>query len=255
MNKGLSRLSAGIAFGLFLLAWGIAAHWLRPSDPEDPVLLPNPIEVSRDLWALIAEQRFLNDIGQSILRISLGLLASAIPAFILGILLGMVPRLYASAGPLFSFASYVPPTSLIPVLILWLGIGLRQQMALLILGTFFHLTVNVAETVARTPQAFYDTALTLGASRSQLISRVTIPCGLPEFFQHLRTVVAVAWTYLVVIEMVSAETGIGRVIINSQRFMLTGRLFAGVATIGILGILSNQLLLVADRFFCRWKER
>ena len=253
MTRLYTTVCTAVTFLLFLGAWGLAAHWLRPADETGLVLLPGPLVVARDLLGLFRDQQFLRDVLQSVLRITLGLLASTIPAFLLGILMGGKPRLYAMAEPLFSFASYVPPTALIPILILWLGIGLPQQMALLFLGTFFHLAVNVADTVARTPQAYYDTALTLGAGRRQLIWKVTIPHALPEFFQHLRTIVAVAWTYLVVIEMVSSESGIGRVIINSQRFLLTGRLFAGVFTIGLLGILSNKLFLFADRLLCKWK--
>jgi NitT/TauT family transport system permease protein len=247
-------LGAVLTVGLFLAGWSLAARLLVPAEEGQLVLLPGPIAVTRDLRELLVDQGFARDVLQSVMRITLGLLASAVPAFALGLVLGMKPRAYAAAEPLFSFASYVPPTAFIPILILWLGIGLPQQIALLFLGTFFHLTINVAETVARTPKAFYDAALTLGARRRQLVFKLTIPYALPEFFQHLRTVVALAWTYLVVAEMVAAETGIGRVIINSQRFLLTGRVLAGVLVIGLLGILSNKVFLVADRLLCRWKH-
>lgn len=249
------RTSVLLTFVFFFLAWSIAAHLTAPEEEGGLVLLPAPTVVAHDLYDLIVNEGFLNDIFQSVNRITLGLTVSLVPAFILGITLGMMPRAYRMAEPLFSFAKYVPPVAFIPILILWLGIGLKQQVALLCIGTFFHFTVNVAETVAKTPQAYIDAARTLGTGAGrQMIFRVIIPFGMPSFFQHLRTIVAIAWTYLVVTEMVATEDGIGRVIINSQRFLDTGRVLAGVFTIGVLGILSNWILTVVDRLLCRWSH-
>lgn len=270
MKKQLTTiLSVSVAFVALLIVWSIAAYWFHPGYVLDEngapvledgkprvngiVLLPSPVVVVIDLYILIAEQGFLKDIFASSSRVFLGLCASVIPAFILGVWFGVSPRVREAVTPVFAFIQYIPPVAFVPLLILWLGIGLSQQVALLFIGTFFYLTIMIAVTVANTPAAFHDAALTLGARPYQLIWKVIIPYGLPEFLQHLRVMVGVAWTYLTVVEMVSAQNGIGSVIINSGRYLQTSRVLAGLITIGFMGILCDFLLLRASRFLCKWK--
>jgi len=253
--RGFSRnVAIVVALVLLFAAWSAAAYLSRPTDGIGVVLLPGPVAVLKDLYLLFAQDQFLTDVLHSLRRIALGLLSAIVPAFALGIWFGVNPRMRATATPLFAFAMYIPPTALVPILILWLGIGLMQQVALLFIGTFFYLTIMVAATVASTPQTYLEAALTLGARPSQLTWRVIIPHGLPEFIQHMRVMTGVAWTYLTVAEMVAAQTGIGRVIINSQRYFQTGRVLAGVLTIGLLGILTDLLLQALSRLLCRWKH-
>lgn len=259
-----------IFVGLAIL-WSLSAAWFHPGYktddhgvllqdedgnlmPRGTVLLPSPRAVIADVYDLFAHERFMVDVLQSTKRIVVGLLASAAPAFVLGIWFGVDARVRSVVTPVFAFIQYIPPVGFVPILILWLGIGLSQQVAVLFVGTFFYLTVMVAQTVANTPQAYRDAALTLGARPGQLVWNVIIPFGLPEFIQHLRVIVGIAWTYLTVVEMVQADDGIGRVIMNSSRYLQTGRTLAGLVTIGFLGMLSDFLLLQASRLLCKWKE-
>lgn len=251
-------------------AWVLAATWSHPGyrvdrqgnpmldDDDQPVprgavLLPGPLVVLEEWYGLFARRDFLTDVGQSVKRITLGLLAAIVPAFFLGIWFGVSPRVRSAVTPVFAFIQYIPPVAFVPILILWLGIGLSQQVALLFIGTFFYLTVMVAETVSNTPPTYHDAALTLGARPYQLVWNVIVPHGLPEFIQHLRVMVGIGWTYLTAVEMVSAENGIGKVIITSQRYLQTGRVLAGLVTIGVLGILFDLLLRGTSRLLCRWK--
>ncbi len=242
-----------IAVAILFATWSVAAILLRPEDGGRE-FLPGPLAVFGELATLFAERHFLTHILQSVKRIFLGLLAAMVPAFILGIWFGLSARVMGTAKPLFSFAKTLPPVALVPILIMWLGIGLVQQVALLFIGTFFHLTMMVAITVADLPVTFRDAARTLGITRPRFVTRVVIPYGLPEFINHLRIMVGVAWTYLIVVEMVAAQDGIGRVIIDSQKFFLTGRVLAGVFTIGVLGILIDLLLQLVSYLACPWKR-
>lgn len=246
-------LSASLAIILFFAAWSVGAILLRPAEGLQP-MLPGPITVLRTLIEMIVREQFLTDIYESVFRIVAGLLASIIPAFFLGVLFGVSPRIYSAASPLFAFAKYVPPVSLIPIFIIWFGVGLPQQMAVLFAGTFFYLTVMIAETVAGTPSTYRDAALTLGAKNWQLIWKVRIMHGLPEFIQHLRTMVGIAWTYLVAVEMVAAPGGIGRVTYDSAQYQYTDRVLAGIFTIGLMGILFDELLQWTRWFLCPWKR-
>lgn len=254
MSKLSRNASVGVALVLLFALWSCAAYLSRPAGGVGLVLLPGPLAVAKDLYLLFAEEHFHTDVLHSVTRIALGLFSAMVPAFVLGIWFGTRQRIRETATPLFAFAMYIPPTALVPVLILWLGIGLVQQVALLFVGTFFYLTIMITATVASTPRTYLEAALTLGAKPNQLTWRVIIPNGLPEFIQHMRVMTGIAWTYLTVAEMVAAQTGIGRVIINSQRYFQTGRVLAGVLTIGLLGILTDLLLQGLSRVLCRWKN-
>lgn len=253
MKHFLSRFSILPAFVIVLVVWSIAALLLRP--PQGGiVLLPGPIFVATELYYLLVENNFLWDILLSSMRVILGILAATIPASVLGIWFGVSPRVHKAATPLFAFVKYIPPVSFVPILILWLGIGLPQQVALLFIGTFFYLTIMIAETAIATPQAYRDAGLTLGLRKRQLVWQIIIPHSLPGFFEHLRVMVGIAWTYLVVAEMVAAPNGIGRVIISSQRYLLTGRVLAGMLTIGLLGVLFDFILRQFSKRLCGWKQ-
>ncbi|HXO42370.1 MAG TPA: ABC transporter permease [Thermoanaerobaculia bacterium] len=238
---------------VLLAAWSLVAYAMRPRQEGGLLLLPGPLAVVRDLYHLLVDDRFLGDIALSSMRIGLGVLAATIPAAVFGIWFGISPRVHAVASPLFAFVKYIPPVSFVPILILWFGIGLPQQVALLFIGTFFYLAMMVAETVVDTPQAYKDAGLTLGLRERQLVWRVIIPHSMPAFFEHLRVMFGIAWTYLTVAEMVAAPNGIGRVIINSQRYLQTGRVLAGMLTIGVLGVCFDLTLLRTSRWVCRWK--
>jgi NitT/TauT family transport system permease protein len=257
-------------FAALFVAWVVAAEWAHPGYRVDSqgnrelddeghaiargaVLLPGPGSVVVEWYELFAKHDFIADVAQSVKRISLGLLSAIVPAFFLGVWFGVSPRVRAAVTPFFAFVQYIPPVAFVPILILWLGIGLSQQVSLLFIGTFFYLTVMVAETVANTPPTYHDAALTLGARRYQLVWNVIVPHGMPEFIQHLRVMVGIGWTYLTAVEMVSAENGIGKVIITSQRYLQTGRVLAGLVTIGVLGILFDLFLRGTARLFCGWK--
>lgn len=252
--KKSPRLALLLTTVALLALWSLAAFLMRPHEEGGLLLLPGPVLVLKDLYEMLMKESFLGDIALSSMRIGLGVLAATIPSAILGIWFGISPKVHTVATPLFAFVKYIPPVSFVPILILWFGIGLPQQVALLFIGTFFYLAIMIAETVASTPGAYKDAGLTLGLRESQLVWKVIIPYSMPAFFEHLRVMFGIAWTYLTVAEMVAAPNGIGRVIINSQRYLQTGRVLAGMLTIGVLGVLFDFILARTSLWVCKWKS-
>lgn len=252
--KTNTRLALLLTAVVMLAAWSLLAFLVRPREEGGLLMLPGPLLVVKDLYQMLVTEKFFGDIALSSMRIGLGVLAATIPALVLGIWFGISPRVHAVATPVFAFVKYIPPVSFVPILILWLGIGLTQQVALLFIGTFFYLAIMIAETVASTPRTYQDAGLTLGLRESQLIWKVIIPHSMPAFFEHLRVMFGIAWTYLTVAEMVAAPNGIGRVIINSQRYLQTGRVLAGMLTIGVLGVLFDFVLARTSLWLCKWKS-
>lgn len=248
------RLALLLTAVAVLSIWSLAAFLMRPDRDGGLQMLPGPFLVVQNLYQMLVTEGFLGDILLSSMRIVLGVLAATVPAVFLGIWFGISPQVHAVASPLFAFVKYIPPVSFVPILILWFGIGLPQQVALLFIGTFFYLAIMIAESVAATPQTYKDAGLTLGLRERQLIWKVIVPHSVPAFFEHLRVMFGIAWTYLTVAEMVAAPNGIGRVIINSQRYLQTGKVLAGMLTIGILGVLFDLVLARTSGWLCKWKR-
>ncbi|MDF1628243.1 MAG: ABC transporter permease [Alcanivoracaceae bacterium] len=231
-----SKLLLGIAaWILFLLGWHLAAT----SGTEANPLFPSPADVSGSLWNLFAERGFHSDVLASLQRIllSFGLaVAVAVPT---GVLMGAFPAVEAFFSPLVSAFRYLPAPAFIPLLLMWLGTGDTQKIALLVLGVIWFLITLVCDTVKQTPVDFIETSRTLGGSRRTILWTVVLPSSLPGIVDTCRQMLAVSWTYLVIAEIVAATDGIGAMMMRARRFVHVDDIMAGILIIGALGLLCD----------------
>lgn len=232
-----SKVVMGIAaWMLFLLAWHLAA-----TGGEANPLFPSPLAVFEALWTLFTERAFHEDVLASLQRILLSFgLASAI-AIPVGILMGAFTRVEAAFGPLVSAFRYLPAPAFIPLLLMWLGTGDTQKVALLVLGVIWFLITLVCDNVRQTPVDFIETAKTLGGSRRSILWSVVVPASLPDIVITCRQMLAMSWTYLVIAEIVAATDGIGAMMMRARRFVHVDDIMAGIVVIGLLGLLCDLL--------------
>jgi NitT/TauT family transport system permease protein len=146
----------------------------------------------------------------------------------------------------------MPVAAFIPLSILWVGIGDLQKMAIIFFGTVFQLIPMVADTAARVPKHLIELGYTMGAKPRDVILKVVVPWCMPVVYDHCRIALGWAWSYLVVAELVAAESGIGHVIIQSQRFIQTGNVIVGILTIGVLGLAFDQMFKRPKRTVFPW---
>jgi NitT/TauT family transport system permease protein len=167
----------------------------------------------------------------------------------LGILMGSIPSVGRALEPTIDFIRYLPVPALVPLSIIWFGVGEETKIFLLWLGTFFQLVLLVADDVRRVPHEYPEIAATLGASRSQSLKDVVFPAMLPTLVDNLRITLGWCWSYVIVAEIVAADSGLGFVIWQARRFLKTPEVMAGVVAIGIIGLATDQLLRMLHR---RW---
>lgn len=237
------RVSAALALvglGGFIAIWALLTYGGRVSD----YFLPSPTAVLAEWGRLIQGGAFFEDVWASTRRIFLGFAISAALAVPLGILMGSFRFFQALLEPLIGAVRYMPASAFIPLLIIWLGIGDAQKIGVVFIGVFFPLTLLIADVSAGVPKELINIAYTLGASRWQVFWRVLLPASLPGVVDNLRITMGWAWTYLIVAELVGAESGIGHLILQSQRFLATDRIIASILTIGLLGVLTDALFRV-----------
>lgn len=226
-----------------LLIWWLVSqmHWV------DPVFLPGPGQVVERVASWWSEDDLASDILVSCWRVLGGFVLSAVIALPLGLLIGTFRPVAALTEPLTDFIRYMPAAAFIPLVMLWVGIDEGSKIAIIFIGTFFQMVLMLAEDVRRVPQAQVEAAQTMGASRWEMIRLVIFPSARPAILDTLRVTLGWAWTYLVVAELVAANSGLGYAILKAQRFLQTDKIFAGILLIGLIGLVSDQLLRALHR--------
>ena len=238
--KSLYLILTFSSFAFFLIIWSILTY----SRLIDPLFLPSPGRVFQAGYDLFLELGFTSDILNSVYRVMVGFLAAAIIGVTLGLIMGTFRAAEAFTEPVVGFIRYMPASAFIPLFILWLGIGDVEKIAIIFVGSFFQLVLMVAVVAKNIQKDLLETAYTLGARRFQVIRKVLLPASLPGIVDTLRIIVGWAWTYIIVAELVASASGIGYMIISSQRMLRTGNIIFGILTIGILGLITD--------YFFKW---
>ena len=231
-----------------LLAWALLSAFAG----VNPVFLPGPDKVVARLISWATEDDLLSDAAISTARVVSGWLLSALIALPLGLLIGSWRAVQALLEPLTDFIRYMPAVAFIPLVMLWVGIDEGAKISIIFIGTFFQMVLMVAEDVRRVPMAQIEAAQTMGATRLEVLERVILPSAKPALLDTLRVTMGWAWTYLVVAELVAANSGLGFAILKAQRFLQTDKIFAGILIIGFIGLAIDQLFRLMHRKVFPW---
>jgi len=242
-----SALTLLVAFG----GWCVLAY----GGFAAPEFLPAPHQVLVTGARLLADGSLLVHIQASATVIFSGFALASVLAVPLGIFMGSFRLVEALVEPIVDFVRYLPVSALIPLLILWIGIGPEEKIAVIFIGTFFQQIILVADVSAHVSRDLLDVSYTLGARRRHVVLRVLIPATLPGVMDTLRITMGWAWTYLVVAELVAANRGLGYMILNSMRGLFTDQIFVGIVVIGLLGLGTDQLFKYLHRWLLPWSPK
>ena len=216
------------------------------------VFLPGPLDVLTRVATWFTDDDLLGDIWISFCRVVAGWALSALIALPLGLLIGTYRSVQALLEPLTDFVRYMPAVAFVPLVMLWIGIDEGAKIGIIFIGTFFQMVLMVAEDVRRVPMAQIEAAQTMGATRAEIIERVIIPSARPALVDTLRITMGWAWTYLVVAELVAANSGLGFAIVKAQRFLQTDKIFCGIILIGLIGLATDQTFRLLHRRAFPW---
>ena len=242
-----------IMLAVFGMLLPLALWWLLSvSGWVDKIFMPGPLEVLTRTVAWFKDEALMGDIWISTYRVFAGFLLSAILAIPLGVLIGTYPPMKAMFEPLMDFIRYMPAVAFIPLVMLWVGIDESSKIAIIFIGTFFQMVLMVAEDIRRVPINQIEAAHTMGANREEIVSLVILQSAKPALLDTLRITMGWAWTYLVVAELVAANSGLGYSILRAQRFMQTDKIFAGIILIGLIGLAIDQLFRLLHRKSFPW---
>lgn len=233
-----------LALSLGLLAWILFLggwHFLAAAEFTPEALLPGPIAVVEALVSLLADGGFGLDILQSVKRILISFTLALAIALPLGVFMGAFPVVESFLNPLVSPFRYLPAPSFVPLLLMWLGTGEGQKIALLVLGVVWFLVTLLMDNTKAVREELVECARTLGAKRGNVLWKVIFPAALPSYLDTARQMLAVSWTYLVIAEIVAATDGIGAMMMRAKRFVRVDDILAGILVIGLLGLAFDLL--------------
>lgn len=229
--------------GVLLLLWEAVAR----AGLVAPQFLPAPSRVLGAMWTMTESQSLLWHAAISSLRVWAAFLLAAAMAVPIGILMSSYRIIGAALEPTIDFIRYLPVPALVPLSIIWFGVGEETKIFLLWLGTFFQLVLLVADDMRRVPQEYVEIAFTLGAKPRQVLTDVAFRAMGPTLMDNLRITLGWCWTYLVLAEIVAADSGLGFVIWSARRYVKTPEVMAGVVVIGLIGLITDQLLRALHR--------
>jgi NitT/TauT family transport system permease protein len=239
-----------VAPALVLGAWCVLSY----GGLVEPGFLPKPTEVVRGTLQLFIQYDLATAILISTRRIAIAFLLASAIALPLGVLMGAFDPINRFFEPIVAPLRYMPISAFIPLLILWFGIYESQKIAFLFLGVFVYLLPVVVSSIRLVPEELVQTALTLGASKFQVIRTVLVPAALPEIFDSFRVMNAIAWTYVILAEAVNPEYGLGYMVELARTHQKASWSFAGLLVIGGIGLLTDFLIRLVSSLLFRWRE-
>jgi NitT/TauT family transport system permease protein len=228
-----------------LLSWGGVL---------DPRFVPSPIGIGAAAYELIRDGELLHHIWVSLLRVAAGFLIGAVPGMAIGLAMGISRWARAAIDPVVAALFPIPKISLLPLIMLYLGIGEASKVALVALAVIFLVLINAMAGVLAIDPIYFDVAKNYGASRRKLWTRIVIPGALPMIFVGMRLGIGVAFIVIVAAEFVAARSGIGYLIWTSWEVMRIENMFVGIIVITILGVLSTFLLRELERVVVPWRK-
>ncbi|MGB6539016.1 MAG: ABC transporter permease [Xanthobacteraceae bacterium] len=221
---------------LFFATWELLSYSIL-----NPYLIPPPTQVFATAIPMIKSGEIFRDAGISLLRIFIGFSLGTIFAIVVGVIMGRLRWVNELLDPIIEFLRYLSPTAMIPIAVIWFGIGEQSKYFLIFWGTFFFVLINTVAGVIHTPAARQRAAQCLGANQLQIFFIVIIPSAVPYIITGMRVAMASSFMSIIPAEMLAAQSGLGHLLQVSGMLAQTDRIFVALATISLLGFASDRL--------------
>jgi NitT/TauT family transport system permease protein len=255
IRQGFSRRLAisiiAVALAIPLLLWSIVSYagWVPA------MFLPTPTAVLQAGSDLLASGNLVPDILVSCGRVFAGFLMAALIGVPMGIAMGTFYSMDSFFAPFVGTVRYMPVTAFVPLIVIWVGLGEEAKILIVTLGVVLYNAIMVADAVKFIPNEMINVAYTLGATRRDVLFKVIVPATFPSVLDTLRVNISGAWNYLVIAELVAAQSGLGFRIIQAQRFLQTEKVLFCIALIGIIGLVIDYGLKWLSAKLTPWADQ
>jgi NitT/TauT family transport system permease protein len=243
------RTSGWIALALVIGLWQLAGSLAL----VNPLFLPPPSAIARAIWQLAVSGALWHHLSVSVMRIGAGWILGTVAGVIVGFAIGL-SSLARGVGITFISALFpIPKIALLPLLILWLGIGEQPKIATIALGVFFSTAISVYSGVDNVPRNLIRMAQSFNVPFYAIVRRVIWPGALPSILAGFRITASVALLLVVSAEMIGAEYGIGAFVLQAGNLMQTDQLLAGVVILSLFGLAVGKLINWMETRLLHWR--
>ena len=240
-----------VALALPLVIWASISYQGLVS----PILLPTPTAVIQAGIQMFTENDLVKNILASSARVAGGFLVAAVIGVPVGIAMGTFHSMDSLFSPIVGTVRYMPVAAFTPLILVWFGLGEEAKIVMIALGVVFYNAIMIADAVKFIPDEMLNVAYTLGANRPDVLFRVILPATLPSVLDTLRVNIAGAWNFLVIAEVLGAESGLGYTIVQAQRFLQTDKVLFAIAVIGAIGLLIDFTFVLISRLVTPWANQ
>lgn len=248
----LSAMSFAVMFGLWVVLTGSG---LWPPIVE-PMFLPSPVAVAEAFWQLCVNGYQGNSLWHHFLisftRFGVAFLLCVLVGVPVGLLMGMYRSVRAILDPPIEITRPIPKLALLPLFIIWFGIGEVSKSILIIASLFPMMTISSMQAVRSVSQRKIQAAQSLGATQFTVFRRVILPASLPGIFTGIRVSIGIGVTMLVAAEMVATSDGIAWMALTAADFMLTSIVLVGVSIMAVLGYTLDRLFRILENRLVHW---
>src|SRR3954463_9554806 len=248
-TPGSSRYAGWTAILLVVALWQAAgsAGWVNP------LFLPPPSAIALVIWKLPVNGALWQHVSWSVMRIGSGWLLGTLAGIVVGFAIGL-STLARSVGITFISALFpIPKIALLPLLILWLGIGEEPKIATIALGVFFSTAISVYSGVDAVPRNLIRMAQSFNVPFATIVRKVIWPGALPAILAGFRITVSVALLLVVSAEMIGAQYGIGAFVLQAGNLMQTDQLLAGVVILSVFGLAVGKVINWLEMRLLHWR--
>jgi NitT/TauT family transport system permease protein len=244
-----SRTAGWIALAVVLALWQL----IGGLGIVNPLFLPTPLAILHAIGKLAASGALWHHLAVSVLRIALGWIIGTSAGIVVGFAIGL-SRVARSIGITFISALFpIPKIALLPLLILWLGLGEEPKIATIALGVFFSTAISVYSGVDAVPRNLIRMAQSFDVPFPTIVRRVIWPGALPSVLAGFRITASIALLLVVSAEMIGADYGIGAFVLQAGNLMQTDQLLAGVVILSLFGLLVGKLINLLEARLLHWR--
>ena len=243
-----------LAVAAFLVAWGTASMAVGVFKLFNPIFLPGPWVVFGALVTLAAKGQLWGHVAATLERVAIGFTTGAILAIGLGLPCGYFRRLRNVVEPVVELLRPIPPLAMLPLFIVWVGIGETSKVGFITYATFFPMFLTTVHAVGQMDPLLVRAAQSLGARPAQLFFRVILPAALPDMLTGLRLGIALSFFVIVISEFIGAEQGLGFLINDGRSFFLVPQMLGAAVLLGLFGYAGNALVRLGERRLLRWQH-
>jgi NitT/TauT family transport system permease protein len=246
----MPRLDGPVAFrgGGFALWQAGASAGVIPT-----LFLPAPVSIARALWALTISGELWKHLSASLARLAIGWVAGTVLGIGTGLAVGLSSVFRSPGMAVVSALFPIPKIALVPLFIIWFGIGEGSKIATLGFGVFFPTVIATAGGVDNVPRGLIRMGQAFGLSRAAIVRKIVLPAALPAILSGFRVTTSIAIVLLVAAEMIGAEQGIGAFVLSAGNLYDTDNLLAGIVVLSVLGLCVSWVIGVLERVFLRWR--